>query len=272
MKKLTTEDFIKKAQELHGVGTYDYSKVVYAGARSKVTITCPLHGTFEQVATYHINNGCGCPKCGIEAIKQSSKSREVEPKGTTEGFIKQAVEKHGGKYTYDKVEYTGVDNKVTITCPKHGDFQQVAYSHLKGHGCRKCSFTVISAKASERSVESNNYWSYSDWKTAGEESKNFEGFSLYVIECSSKTTGEHFIKVGKTFVGTAQRFRSDTAMPYKYKVLTQVYHNAYAISKLEEQIKKEFRKSKYLPQKEFAGMHECLDVETKERVVEMAEA
>lgn len=29
-------------------------------------------------------------------------------------------------------------DKITVTCPKHGDFTQLAYDHLNGHGCPKC--------------------------------------------------------------------------------------------------------------------------------------
>lgn len=55
-------DFIKKATEKHG-DRYDYSKVRYTTARSKVTIICPDHGEWEQVPDSHLR-GCGCPRCG----------------------------------------------------------------------------------------------------------------------------------------------------------------------------------------------------------------
>ena len=35
--------------------------------------------------------------------------------------------------------YNGnLHNRITITCPIHGDFEQIAQSHLNGHGCPKC--------------------------------------------------------------------------------------------------------------------------------------
>lgn len=58
---------------------------------------------------------------------------------TQEEFVSLATEKHGGKYSYDKTVYKNYGDKVIITCPIHGDFLQVAKSHLRGHGCRKCS-------------------------------------------------------------------------------------------------------------------------------------
>jgi hypothetical protein len=45
MRKLTTEEFIKKAQEVHG-DWYDYSKVEYVNNHTKVCIICKEHGEF----------------------------------------------------------------------------------------------------------------------------------------------------------------------------------------------------------------------------------
>ncbi len=58
---LNTQDFIKKAKEIHG-NKYDYSKTVYVRNDIPITITCPEHGDFVQKPTYHLS-GCGCQKC-----------------------------------------------------------------------------------------------------------------------------------------------------------------------------------------------------------------
>ena len=57
---------------------------------------------------------------------------------TTEEFIKKAREVHGDKYDYSKVEYVNSKEKVTIICPKHGEFPQTPQKHLLGQGCPKC--------------------------------------------------------------------------------------------------------------------------------------
>lgn len=62
---------------------------------------------------------------------------------TFEEFIERAKSKHGDKYRYDKTIFTGVNNKVNVICPTHGEFQQIAHSHLSGSGCSKCSFDKI---------------------------------------------------------------------------------------------------------------------------------
>ena len=72
-KKLTTEQFIAKAREIHG-DKYDYSKVVYAKMHDyiTITITCPQHGDFLQKAYSHLN-GKGCSKCA----KEESRSKLI---------------------------------------------------------------------------------------------------------------------------------------------------------------------------------------------------
>lgn len=55
-------------------------------------------------------------------------------------FIEKAKAVHGDKYDYSKTVYTRSCDKVTVTCPKHGDFQVRAGNHLIGVGCAKCGF------------------------------------------------------------------------------------------------------------------------------------
>lgn len=154
-KKLTTESFIKKAHLVHG-DRYDYSKVNYVGAKTKVVIICKEHGEFEQEPTNHLM-GSGCIKCaGI------CKSNTVE-------FITRAKLVHGDKYDYSKVNYSTTNEKVSIVCSTHGEFKQTPYGHLSGLGCKKCGYkiTADSTKISlsefiERAVlVHNNTYDYS---------------------------------------------------------------------------------------------------------------
>ena len=64
MAKLTTEEFIAKAKAMHG-DRYDYSKVQYVNATTKVCIICKDHGEFWQRPSNHIA-GRGCTKCASE--------------------------------------------------------------------------------------------------------------------------------------------------------------------------------------------------------------
>ncbi len=62
----------------------------------------------------------------------------MSKKKTTEEFIKQSRIIHKNKYDYSLVNYDGAFSKVKIICPVHGEFEQLARSHIFGHGCYKC--------------------------------------------------------------------------------------------------------------------------------------
>ena len=99
-RKLTTEEFIYKAKETHG-NTYDYSKVQYVNAQTKVCIICPKHGEFWQIPRCHVQ-GNGCPRCNGGV------------KDTKETFIEKALRVHGNTYNYDNVNYIKSSNPVEI--------------------------------------------------------------------------------------------------------------------------------------------------------------
>jgi hypothetical protein len=129
-KSSNTEDFIKKAREVHG-DTYDYGNTNYVSAKKKVKITCPIHGDFLQQPNNHLNGG-GCPDCGIQRMKDSQRF-------TTDDFIKMAKEVHGDYYDYSNVNYVNTQSKVQIVCPVHGVFSMSPVHHLnRKQGCPEC--------------------------------------------------------------------------------------------------------------------------------------
>ena len=129
-KKLTKEEFIKRANEVHE-GKYNYDKVEYENNKTKVYIICYEHGEFEQRPSEHLS-GRGCPKCKGEANGERKRSSK-------EDFIKKANEVHKCKYDYHKVKYVNNKTKICIICPYHGDFEQIPKHHLNGCGCPKCA-------------------------------------------------------------------------------------------------------------------------------------
>lgn len=54
-------------------------------------------------------------------------------------FIAKARAKHGDKYEYSEVNYTGAKDKVRIICRTHGIFEQAPTNHLTGFGCNMCA-------------------------------------------------------------------------------------------------------------------------------------
>ena len=131
-QRKTQEQFLSEIKTLYG-DKYDYSKVEYISDQTKVCIIChekdefgEEHGEF-WVTPNNFLRGRKCPKC----------SKRV--KLTNEIFLKKAELVHGYKYDYSKIDIHGVDTKVTIICPEHGEFQQTPYKHMLGQGCPECA-------------------------------------------------------------------------------------------------------------------------------------
>jgi hypothetical protein len=122
---LTTEQFIDKAKKEHG-DRYDYSKSVYTRSSHKVTITCSVHGDFQQSANSHLM-GSNCFDC----VRKR--------KRTQQDFLDLAKAKHGDKYDYSKSVYLAGSKQIKIICRKHGEFSKRAENHLLGQGCKKCN-------------------------------------------------------------------------------------------------------------------------------------
>lgn len=71
INRSNTKTFVIKANEKHH-NLYEYSRTRYKNNRTKVEITCKIHGSFWQTPTHHLQ-GKGCPKCGRELISRSRK-------------------------------------------------------------------------------------------------------------------------------------------------------------------------------------------------------
>lgn len=71
LKSQSQQMCIEKFKEVHG-DRYDYSKVQYRNARTKVIIVCRKHGEFSQLPPTH-KRGVGCPACGYENRHRKSK-------------------------------------------------------------------------------------------------------------------------------------------------------------------------------------------------------
>ena len=182
-----TDSFIKEARKIHG-DKYDYSKVRYINAHTKVCIICPIHGEFWQLPTNHLR-GKGCQKCKNELLGNLNSS-------STNDFIIKAKNVHGDKYDYSKVEYVNNHTQVCIICPIHGEFWQNPNHHLRGHGCRKCRESHLEKDIRlvlER--EGINYISSQHFKWLGRQHLDFYLIDYGIgIECQGE---QHFIKVNR---------------------------------------------------------------------------
>jgi hypothetical protein len=129
-KRLSVVDFITKAEKIHE-RKYDYSEIRSLSPKSKVLIKCPEHGVFTMDPWNHLA-GQGCRECGISKRANKCRSNRDE-------FIAKARRIHGSRYDYDHIDYLNAKTSVLIKCEKHGFFEQVPDTHLRGSGCKKCT-------------------------------------------------------------------------------------------------------------------------------------
>jgi very-short-patch-repair endonuclease len=124
-----TQTFILKAIKVHG-DRYDYSKVNYINAKTKIIIVCKIHGEFIQTPSNHLHK-FNCQKCANNF------------KSNTKSFIEKAIKIHGDRYDYSKVNYINADTHIIIICKEHGEFMQIPDFHINRKcGCGKCSNNV----------------------------------------------------------------------------------------------------------------------------------
>ncbi len=220
------EEFIITSNIKHN-NYYDYSKVVYKNNRTKIIITCPVHGDFEKTPCKHLE-GAGCMKCLYEVRTK-----------TTEQFVKEVSIIHDNFYTYKETIYTHSGNKVIITCPEHGNFLQRAKAHREGNGCPSCS------------KEMNNF-RRSHYVSLSEDS------TLYLIRAYNDE--EEFYKIGKTIYKVKQRF-SKGSIPYNYEILHELKLEIGEIYDLEIELHKKYKSFQYTPKVNFCGCTECYTLE-----------
>ena len=131
-KKFTREEFIEKAKIKYP--DYDYSKVFYKNATTKIIVGCPIHGFFTTSPSKLTSiSGYGCQKCGYEKSSELQRKKEIE-------FINAAKQKFP-LFDYSCVNYVNCKTPVTVICKKHGKFVITPDSLINKskYGCLKCA-------------------------------------------------------------------------------------------------------------------------------------
>ena len=234
--RLTTEEFITRSVTAHN-NFYTYEKTNYINYKTKVTITCPIHGDFNQRPSHHMN-GHGCSKCRASKIAALKKD-------TQETFISKAKSAHGDLYDYSKVRYLDSATKVEIICTTHGSFWQTPNAHIMKYKCPTCSKEQIKPVG----------WTYTDWENAGKHSNNFVAFSVYIIRCYNNE--DEFFKIGKTFTKLENRFYK---IPYSWELIDHYEGSAREVSSIEIDLHNKYKQHRYTPKNPFGGITECFSV------------
>lgn len=170
-RKLTTEEFILKANLKHN-NAYDYSNTHYVNSKTKICITCPIHGEFYQMPYNHLS-GQGCPKCKIVLLSKKFQNKQND-------IISKFRKIHGDKYDYSKVEYINLTTPIAIICPIHGEFKITPQVHIRGGDCQKCALeqrTKKRKKTKDIFIEQsnnihNNKYDYSKFVYTNDKTKS----------------------------------------------------------------------------------------------------
>ncbi len=228
---MTHDEFLQKAFDVHGP-KYEYDKVKLLSSREEIIITCSKHGDFTQRAGSHLS-GNGCPEC------QHDKRRL-----TTKIFIERSMKNHDIEYDYSRVEYTNSHHYVTIICPDHGEFQQKAYLHLAGQGCKLCKYIKHPGGYNNRIFKNNPELA----KHAG---------VFYIVRF--KFDDEEFIKIGITISSAKRRHSSNGS---KITVLAELPMTIEEAFIREQHIlnNPDFKKHRYIPKNIKIGITECFKI------------
>ena len=227
-KQKTTEQFVEDARRIHG-DKYDYSSVVYEGAKTKVLIQCPTHGTFDQTPNNHINKRLGCRYCTKTGIVSN-----------TEEFVKKSKIIHGDTYSYKQVEYRKHNQKVEIICCNHGTFEQTPSAHLQGQGCPTCKQEKLLGGYNKKFFQEDM------------SRRDIKG-RLYLVMLENEK--EKFLKLGITKYTVGSRFCKGKG--FNVQSLFDQCMNIGQAYEIEQQIKSVFSKERFKPITSFAGKTEC---------------
>ena len=124
--KLSTEEFIKRANEIHKE-KYDYSKVDYLGADTKVCIICPEHGEFWQTPHNHISGKQGCPECNTSKNSKIVQKIETILKEFNIQYIKEKTFDWLKNKSHMYLDFFLPDYNVGIECHGLQHFEPVEY-------------------------------------------------------------------------------------------------------------------------------------------------
>lgn len=153
-------EFITACNEKHS-NKYDYSLVNYVNTIKPIIVICPIHSEFKIRPFDHLR-GYKCPQCGIIDRRNKTIERNKSSTNTLESFVDRANIKYKNQFIYNKAIYTGVRNKLIITCKIHGDFEQTPGHHLgKNGGCNKCKFEDSKQEFIKKSIDKfSNQFTY----------------------------------------------------------------------------------------------------------------
>lgn len=231
---MTKEIYLEKCKAKYG-DRFQYDLTDFKGlAKSKIKITCPIHGEFIASARSHILNkdSTGCKKCSFELMGKKQACSYIE-------CIEKCNKKHNFVYDYPEYnEFTYINNRsiLEIICRQHGLFKLKVTSHLIGRGCPECmrefkiKNNLIVGGYSEKLFKNRP------------ELKTLPAY-LYYLEINN---GKYYkIGISKHFpdvrVSDLVRAAKREGENLSIKIISSKYDTLYNCFRLEQQILKDFK-------------------------------
>ncbi len=107
-QRMSKDEFMIKAIEVHGPERYSYKNSIYNGVKEKIDIFCNIcSNEFPQTPDAHINLASGCPKCGEEIRILGDTVRNLKKKNIfIEGNL-YVIECYSDKESFFKIGVSG---------------------------------------------------------------------------------------------------------------------------------------------------------------------
>lgn len=153
----------------------------------------------------------------------------------TKEFIKKAIDVHGDKYDYSKVDYKKSKEKVIIICNEHGEYLQQPSNHLQGNGCKKCGIEntkqQLTLTQNDFVVKANkihkNAYDYSKFNYVNNRTKGIIICKLhkeFMQKASGHLTGYGCPKCSHSYSPTKEEY---------IKKANEIHNNKYDYSNIE---------------------------------------
>ncbi len=205
MRKLTNSEFLKKCYIHKDV--YEYNNTNYINMRTKILVTCKIHGDFSILPYNHIA-GSGCESCSRDLHKLTT---------LNEDRLLNINNIH--KYYYQYNDMSIVNGYINICCPVHGTFSQIIYFHEKGHGCSLCNSTSRGEKKIKNYLENKNIVFNMNHTFKDCKNKKRLKFDFYLQNNNIiiEYDGEHHFKENKYFgIGNLEYITNNDNIKNKY--------------------------------------------------------
>lgn len=156
MAKNTNESVVLKLKEYYG-DKYDYSKVEYVNAKTKIILTCKEHNYEFKTSYYGAIRYKGitlCPYCRGKALsKENTEIKEDIMRNKIIEYIKNSKNSKNIVIP-DNFKYTWSHDKCELLCKKHGIFN-IYLGNIQSSSfiCKKCMKENISNESLSNRIE-----------------------------------------------------------------------------------------------------------------------